>query len=101
MLQALLSGQWVQTLKALTLSSITMSTSKCAFIIDTPLKSTRPGHHLKPIEFLAYQPNQQLCAVQHLQSYIHRTSWLGGITDQLLIGYQKPRKAVSTNTISR
>ena len=99
MLLALLSGQRVQTLKALTLSSVTLSATKCLFTIGTPLKTTQPGHHLKPIEFLAYQPHQNFCVVT--QTYIDRTSSLRGDTDQLLIGYQKPHKPVSTlNTVT-
>ena len=53
MLLALLSGQRVQTLKALTLTSMTLTANKCVFTIDTPLKTTRPGKHLGRIEFLA------------------------------------------------
>lgn len=53
MLLVLLSGQRVQTLKALTLSSLTLTASKCLFTIGTPLKTNRPGHHLKsPLNFL-------------------------------------------------
>ena len=98
MLLALLSGQRVQTLKALTLTSMTLTANRCVFMIDTPLKTTRPGNR---IEFLAYKPDRNLCVVQHLQAYIDRTSHLRGETDQLLIGYQKPHKPVSTNTIAR
>ena len=88
-----------QTLKALTLSSMTLSATKCLFTIGTPLKTTQPGHHLKPIEFLAYQPHQKFCVVT--QTYIDRTSSPRGDTDQLLIGYQKPHKPVSTlNTVT-
>lgn len=50
MLIALLSGQRVQTLKALTLNSMTLTANKCVFMIDTPLKTTRPGKHLGRIE---------------------------------------------------
>ena len=46
MLLALLSGQRVQTLKALTLSLMTLTANKCVFTIDTPLKTTRSGKHL-------------------------------------------------------
>ena len=74
MLLALLSGQRVQTLKALSLSSMTLTANKCVFTIDMPLKTTRPGKHLSRIEFLAYEPDQNLCVVQHLQAYIDRTS---------------------------
>lgn len=101
MLLALLSGQRVQTLKALTLTSMTLTANKCVFTIETPLKTTRPGKHLGRIEFLAYEPDRNLCVVQHLQAYIDRTSHLRGETDQLLIGYQKPHKPVSTDTIAR
>lgn len=101
MLLALLSGQRVQTLKALTLTSMTLTANKCVFTIDTPLKTTRPGKHLGRLEFLAYEPDRNLCVVQHLQDYIGRTSHLRGEADQLLIGYQKPHKPVSTNTIAR
>lgn len=99
MLIALLSGQRVQTLKALPLNSMTLTANKCVFMIDTPLKTTWPGKHLGQIEFLAYGRDRNLCVVQHLQAYIDRTSHLRGETDQLLIGYQKPHKPVSTNTI--
>ena len=91
-LLALLSGQGVQTLKPLTLTSMTLTANRCVFMIDTPLKTTRPGKHLGRIEFLAYEPDRNLCVVQHLQAYIDRTSHLRGETDQLLIGYQKPHK---------
>ena len=67
----------------------------------TTLKTTRPGHQLRRIEFLAYQPDQNLCVVTRLQTYIDRTSSLRGFAEQLLIGYQKPYKPVSTNAISR
>ena len=72
MLLALLSGQRVQTLKALTLTSMTLTANKCVFTIETPLKTTRPGKHLGRIEFLAYEPDRNLCVVQHLQASIDR-----------------------------
>ena len=84
MLLAVLSGQRVQTLKALTLTSMTLTANRCVFMIDTPLKTTRPGKHLGRIEFLAHEPDRNLCVVQHLQAYIDRTSHLRGETDQLL-----------------
>ena len=80
---------------------MTLPATKCLFTIDTTLKTTRPGHHLKRIEFLAYQPDQNLCVVTHLQTYIDKTSSLRGFAEQLLIGYQKSHKPVSTSTISR
>lgn len=99
MLLALFSGLHVQTLKAVTMTSMTLTANKYAFTIDTPLKTTRPGKN--QMDFLAYEPNQNLSVVQHLQDSIYRTSYLRGETDQLLIGYQKPHKPLPTdNTAS-
>ena len=67
---------------------MTLPATKCLFTIGTTLKTTRPGHHLKRIQFFAYQPDQNLCVVTHLQTYIDRTSSLRGFAEQLLIGYQ-------------
>ena len=72
------------------------------FTIDKLLKTTRPGKHLGQIELLSYQPDQNLCVVKHLQAYVDQTSELREeFSDQLLLGYQKPHKPVSTNTIAR
>ena len=78
MFLALLSGQRVQTLKALSLTSMTLTSTKCVFTIDKILKTTRPGKHLCQIELLSYQPDQNLCVVKHLQAYVDRTSELRG-----------------------
>ena len=100
MLLALLSGQRVQTLKAFTLTSMTLTANTCVFTIETPL-TTRPGKHLGRIQFLAYEADRNLCVVQRLHAYIDRTSHLRGETAQLLIGYPKPHKPVSTDIIAR
>ena len=92
---------WVQTLKALTLSSIALSATKCLFTIGTPLKTTRPGHHLKPIEFLAHQPYFRTYVLLHVCRHTLIERLHSEDADQLLIGYQKPHKPVLTNTISR
>ena len=89
MLLALLSSQRVQTLKALTLTSMTLIANNCVFTIETPLTTTRPGQHLGRSEFLAYGPDRNMCVVQHLQAYIDGTSHLRGETDQFLIEYLK------------
>ena len=98
-----LAREYRRVLKALTftLTSLTLTANKCVFTINTPLKTTQPGKHLGRIEFLAYEPDRNLCVVQHLQAYIDTTSHLRGETDQLLIGYQQPHKPVSTNAIAR
>ena len=51
MLLALLSGQRVQILNALTLSSMTLSETKCLFTIGTPLKTTDQVTTFSPLIF--------------------------------------------------
>ena len=63
------------------------------------LKQSRPGHHLESMVLLRY-PDQEICAVSHLEQYIEKTKDLR--KDQpLLISFAKPRKRITTSTISR
>ena len=101
MLLALLSRQRRQTLHALYMNSMQLTLDKCTFSISTLLKTSRIGHHLKPIEFLAFKPNTALCIAKHVTCYIEQTRPLRLSQTQLLISYQKPYKAVSADTISR
>ena len=45
MLMALLSGQGRQTLHMLCVDSMQMSSTKCVFVINSLLKTSRPGKH--------------------------------------------------------
>lgn len=101
MLLALLTGQRCQTLQALNISNMVLSEEKCVFYITELLKSSKPGRHLSAVELLPYPKDRQLCVVSHLNSYIERTASLRGEITQLLISYQKPFKAVTTDTIAR
>ena len=101
MLLALLSGQRLQTLKAFSMKSMTLTDTKCVFQINVPLKTTRPGRHTSALEFCEYTPSDDLCIVKHLKLYLNLTSPLRGDCDQLLITYSKPHRAASSDTIER
>ena len=101
MLLALLTGQRRQTLHALDIHFMQLTTDKCTFSINTLLKTSRVGHHLHPLKLLAFEPNPALCIVKHLRCYVDRTKPLRGTQSRLLISYQKPYKVVSADTISR
>lgn len=101
MLLALTTSQRVQTLKALNINSMTVSDNQCVFIIDSVLKTTRPGKHLTNISLEAYVENKNLCPLEHLKLYLARTSVVRGVHTQLLLSFQKPNRPVSTDTIAR
>ena len=65
------------------------------------LKQTKPGRHLEPIELLAFPEDKELCVLQHLREYIHRTDPLRKDHSQLLLSYVKPLRPVARDTVSR
>ena len=72
---------------------------KVTIFVPELLKQSRPGHHLDPMVLLRY-PDQEICVVSHLEQYIEKTKDLR--KDQnLLISFVKPRKCITTSTISR
>ena len=101
MLMALLSGQRRQTLHSFNLDTMKLSSDKCVFVIQSLLKTSKPGKHLSFVEFQAYSPDVCLCVVKHLEQYIYQTQDKRSTEKQLLISFQKPHKAVSVDTISR
>ena len=101
MLLALLSGQRLQTLHSLSLSSLKVSDSRWVFSVDVPLKQTRKGKHLAPLEFLAFPQNNKLCVVSVLKEYVRRTKDVRGSETKLLLSHQKPHKHVSKDTLAR
>lgn len=63
--------------------------------VHEKLKQTKPGRHLEPIELLAFPEDKELCVVQHLREYIHRTDPSRKDHSQLLLSYVKPFKPVA------
>ena len=73
MLLALTTSQHVQTLHALTISNMTLHLMS-VFVIDSVLKTTKPGKHLTNIQIHAFADNKNLCPVEHLKQYLDKTS---------------------------
>lgn len=100
-LLAILSGQRMQTLRALKISDCILNDNECIFYIRTLLKTSRPSQHMATLKYFSYhEPN--LCIVRHLRLYIQMTESLrsNGI-DDLLISYVKPHRPISGDTLSR
>ena len=99
MLLALTPAQRCQTLKVLSIEKMKMTVEQCSFYITTFLKKPRPASQQNSDKSI--RPNQQIFPLKALAEYLKRAKPLRGETVQLLISYQKPYEAVSTDTISR
>ena len=80
---------------------MSLDDDKCTFFLDKLLKHSKPGTHLKPIEFRAYPPDPKLCVVLCLKAYLKVTADLRLNETALFVTCQKPHKAASRDTISR
>ena len=95
-----LTGQRCQTIHAIELSGIAFGET-CRIVIQSLLKQSRPGYHLKPLEFKPYSHNHKLCVIENLRQYIRMTKEIRKKEENIFISYQKPHKAVSKSTVSR
>ena len=65
------------------------------------VKQSKPGVHVKPLEFSVYSENYKLCIVKTYQEYIRRTSKLRGNEQKVFVSTVKPHKAVGKSTLAR
>ena len=99
-IMALVTGQRLQTLKALDLDYCKISKETITFHIMSLLKHSTPANKTdNVITFEAYH-DKRLCPVFLLHHYLKRTKNLRS-GSQLLVNHQKPHKGVSKETISR
>ena len=98
-LLALLSGQRLQTLKALDINNLQITSDKVSFQIGEKLKQTRPNFHLGGFELASYK-DEKLCIVHLMREYLRRTK-SSRTSPQLLLCYVKPFGAASRSTIAR
>lgn len=100
MLVALLSAQRVQTLSCIDIDHMEINQEKIVITINSRLKQSRHGRHLKPIVLKEYPDCRRVCVVTLLKEYIARTQSLRR-TSRLLISHARPHKQVTPSTISR
>ena len=100
MLLCLTTGQREQTIHKFDINYIQDLGDRYRITVHEKLKQTKPGRHLEPIELLAFPEDKELCVVQHLREYIHRTGPLCKDHSQLLLSYVKPFKPVARDTVS-
>ena len=100
MLLYLTTGQWGQTIHKFDINYIQDLDDQYQISVHGKLKQTKPGRHLDLIELLAFPKDKELCVVQHLQEYIHRTDPLCKDYSQLLLSYVIPFRPVARDTVS-
>ncbi len=106
MLMAILSGQRGQTLHALSIDSVNLFDDKVIFYINTPLKTTRPGHHNGILRFNSFPQDPDICVVVHIHEYVSRTEslrpqFLPGKDRLFFITYGTPHQDASRDSIRR
>ena len=69
----LAGGQRAQTIHVINVMDIVITGEKCIIPIYNPIKQTRKGKHMKPLEFKVYVSNEKLCVVHNLTTYLQRT----------------------------
>ena len=74
-LLCLLSGSRAQMIPALDLHQMHIDPSyRYVFNIRQIIKTSKPGRHIAPLEFLSFPHEQKLCVVNCLDTYIARTT---------------------------
>lgn len=100
MLMLLLTGQRIKTMSSLTLEDLDITDSNIHINVQSLLKTSRPGVHLKPIDIPAFHEDKNLCVVTVLQEYIQRSATMRK-SSHLFINCVKPYQKVSKATLSR
>ncbi len=96
----LAGGHRSQTIHAIQVTNIKVTPQHCVIPIYSKIKQTRPGKHLKPLEFSVYLKEPKLCVIEHLVHYLARSKNIRKHS-QLFLSYQKPYQAVSKDTVAR
>ncbi len=99
MLIALATAQRVQTLRALDVWNITVTTTAVAFVIDTRLKQTL-GDRETPLLYLPRIKEGKTCVWNCVMTYILRTRKLRKVGDLFIIS-KPPHTPATSTTISR
>ena len=95
----LATGQRNQTIQRFNLDNIKISIDKVVLFVPETLKTTRPGHHLPPIELKTFK-YIELCIVSHLKQYTKMTAPVRNTgTNLLLLSFGQLHKPISITTL--
>ena len=102
MLMGLTNAARVHTLNLLSVHEFQKLPNEFIFQVDGLLKQSRPSFNVQFLRFKAYPVDRRLDVYFVLKEYLKRTKNVRTEDEsKLLIGYMKPHKAVSKDTVSR
>ena len=96
----LITGHRGQTILALKIDSMELSTREAVFDLQTLLKSNRMGDPLSTVTLQQFKDNKKLCVVRAIRQYIKITKDIRK-SSQLLISYIHPNGPISRDTLAR
>ena len=102
-LVTLVSAQRSQTLSALSIDLMNSTATGTQFVVNSLLKSSRPGKSSLIVSLPAFPENEKLCAHSTLLHYIARTASIRQSlnSSQVFVSYGKPYKVISSATLAR
>ena len=100
---ALVSAQRSQTLSALSIEYMNSTATGNQIVVNSLLKSSRPGKSSLIVSLPAFPENEKLCALSTLLHYVARAVSIRQAlnSSQVFVSYGKPCKVVSSATLSR
>ncbi|XP_066589319.1 uncharacterized protein [Prorops nasuta] len=101
LLLALASGHRVQTLAAINIDNVKISSKEVVIRIPKLLKTSAPGKLQPLITLPFYFNNPELCVASCIVKYLEVTSVFRGEIKEFFITCKKPFKQASSQTISR
>ena len=96
----LAGGQRSQTIHVNNVMDIVVTGEKCIIPIYNPIKQTKKGKHMKPLEFKVFCPDEKLCVVHNLTTYLMRTK-NHRRSPYLFLSYQSPFHHVTKDSVTR
>ena len=98
----LVSGQRIQTLRALRVDRMDIGSGSIKFTIKAEdVKQGRPGYSPEPIVLKSFPADKRLCVVNYVKVYLERTLDNRGKCQRLLLTAAKPFREASKDTMAR
>ena len=96
----ILSASRVNSLQKMKITNMYLCDSEVTFVMDEPLKHSRPGYPQRPSIFLSYPKNPSLCPVKTLKHYLTFRLAIPD-TEYLFVTSTLPRRKAHPDTIRR
>lgn len=98
---ALITAQRAQTISLLDTTNMKVGKNSYNFIIPEHIKQSRIGNKNPIISLRAFPSKKALCVCHTLNEYLDRTKDLRKLETRLFVSFQKPHKAIGTNSVGR